>query len=228
MNPKLRHRRLMVRVLVISLMAMGALGLGPLQPAAAYPTFACTPESKDVEYIDPPNSRGDYIVWVCHVGSIFGYWWKIDRVGNINEDLESMRSGYLKFAREELNWQEVIQGALGLLSGPSGRQDSHFLGAIDLRNNAGEPVERRLGMTVTTQYSTNSGASWNNCGASRGFESTGLTSVYWQNLSPGSPPCGTALYQVRVSGKFLSFVTGQWTAICTFTSPSLQMAVSGV
>jgi hypothetical protein len=198
---------------IVSMLASILVLVGPGGTATAFPPVSCIREGQS--YIEGPTTGGNYLVWVCQKGPYFGYWWKLDRIGNINDEAKAIsETGWKKFIQGEV-WQGLVQAGLG-----GGQLSTTLVGSFDLRALDGQPYTRTMAVRVAYKYLPSGGSSWIACGDSTKFSSY-PTSTLSYHYTHAAGRCGTGYYQTWVTASFVSAATGKWVNTDWMHTPSL-------
>jgi len=120
------------------------------RPAVAHmPIGLCASLNEgDRQYQFANDGTEDYAIWECSKTkfSPYLYYWKLDSINNLEEQLEAFKKSILRFSRDEI-WQGILQGGFGVFrEGPYDRAHIRYEGAFDLRNWQGDRISRDMGV----------------------------------------------------------------------------------
>ncbi len=218
MSAKLRHRPRWPRLLslLLSTVACAFVLVVPAQPAAAHiPLIACGAHNEHQAYLQVmSDGTGDRILWICtkttHPSLPKFYYWKLDSIGNLHDDLEAMRDGLGRYYVNEV-WNGIVQGGFGVFTAGTHRAHIRVEGSFDLRNWSGVPIDRSIGVHLVLKHKV--GSTWASCGDTGWKNAPSARSVYSYTFWKLNSSCSGTI-QLHTRGRFFSLGSQSW-----WTSP---------
>jgi hypothetical protein len=203
---------------IVSLLLTATVGASLLagviaRPAAAeIPLGACT--SYNVGEQDPEtigDGTEDYVIWECTKGKTtpIVYYWKLVDIRNVREDAEALREGIVKFVRTNV-WIGLVTGGFGVFAAtPYHRAHIRVVGAFDLRNWSGTPINRNMGIHMVLQSSHNGGATWASCADTGWKDASSATSKYSYEFYRLTSTCDGTI-RLLTQAHFFQLSTNTW------------------
>jgi hypothetical protein len=215
---RLRHRPGWPRLLslLLATVACSFVLVVPARPAAAHiPLIACGAHNEHQAYLQVmTDGTGDRILWVCtkttHPSLPVFYYWKIDSIGNIDDDLEAFRGSIGRFYATEV-WHGIVQGGFGVFSAGAHRAHIRVESSFDVRHWSGAPADRSIGVHIVLKHLV--GGSWVSCADTGWKDAPSARSVYSYTFWKLSSSCSGTV-QLHSRGHFFSHSSQSW-----WTSP---------
>jgi hypothetical protein len=217
MQPKLRHLRKSLLVLLAFLLLLTAAQLGPFPTAAsAEPSKYCAPLWATMKEV---TGTGLDVVWRCEPAVMGTVWvWVIYRFEPGSAANDKRQVTWVFDNTPPTLYRMGLNAMVGRGHGGGGAAGSVVITTLD-----GGNLDRRIASRVIMQVSTAQG--WATCNDSGWREGPGARSWWKSFINQGTQPdCGSASYRAQVWGRFFSGVTNSWITRGPIYSPAVSIS----
>lgn len=210
-----RHWRLPLRLVMLFMTALLGSSLlvavAARPAAAAIPTDPCNAQYEHLlSYEFPNDGTRDYIVWECTktVSTPIIYYWRLHKVGNLDDDLEAMKESVVRFTANEI-WSGIVTSGFGVLKSGVHRAHTRYVGAFALTNWSGNPIKRDMGVYMVVKHSLDGGATWGTCAQTGWKDASSPTSAYSYEFYKLNSDCGGEI-ELFTKAHFYRLSTNSW------------------
>ena len=215
----IRHWRLPLRFVMLFMTAvLGSslfVAVAARPAAAAIPTDPCYSGTEGlISYEFFGDGTNDYVAWECTktVSTPIIYYWRLHKIGNLDDDLEAMKESVVRFGEDEL-WSGIVTSGFGVLRSGAHRAHVRYVGAFDLKNWSGNPIKRDMGVYMVVKHSLDGGGTWGTCAQTGWKDASSAASVYSYEFYKLTSDCGGQV-ELFTKAHFYKLTTSSW-----WTSP---------